>query len=120
MDIFVGIDIGSTSAKTIVADEKGTILKRLVRPTGWSSVDTADAIRQQLIQEGVDVGGNPCVATGYGRIAVPYADKCITEITCHAKGAGRIFGEPDLTVIDIGGQDTKVIQVVDGAFRTFS
>lgn len=119
MDVFIGIDIGSTSAKTIAADKKGAILWRLVLPTGWSSIDTADLIKQQLVKEGIDATRTPCVATGYGRIAVPYADKCITEITCHAKGAGRIFGEPDLTVIDIGGQDTKVIQVVDGAVSDF-
>ncbi len=119
MDVFIGIDIGSTSAKTIAADKKGAILWRLVLPTGWSSVDTADVIKQQLVKEGIDATHTPCVATGYGRIAVPYADKCVTEITCHAKGAGRIFGEPDLTVIDIGGQDTKIIQVVDGAVSDF-
>ncbi|MDD2295170.1 MAG: acyl-CoA dehydratase activase [Anaerovoracaceae bacterium] len=119
MDVFIGIDIGSTSAKTVAVDKKGTILRRLVQPTGWSSVDTAAAIRQQLRKEGIDASHTPCVATGYGRIAVPYADKCITEITCHAKGAGCIFDESDLTVIDIGGQDTKIIQVVDSAVSDF-
>jgi predicted CoA-substrate-specific enzyme activase len=53
------------------------------------------------------------VATGYGRISVPFADKKVTEISCHALGAYKLF--PDTgTVIDIGGQDSKVIQVGQG------
>ena len=50
------------------------------------------------------------VATGYGRVSVPFADKKVTEISCHGLGAYKLF--PDTkTVVDIGGQDSKVIQV---------
>lgn len=114
----VGIDIGSTCAKTIVLDVDGGIIYRDVRPTGWSSVDTAEAIRRELAQ---GTGGRNAhmVATGYGRVSVPFADKCVTEITCHAKGAVRLFGTPDLNVIDIGGQDTKLIVVENGAVTEF-
>ena len=52
-------------------------------------------------------------ATGYGRVSVPYADKVITEITCHGKGAWKLFGK-DGVVIDIGGQDTKGIVLKSG------
>ena len=58
------------------------------------------------------------VATGYGRVSVPYADKTVTEITCHGKGAAYLI-EEDCTVIDIGGQDTKVITVEDGMITNF-
>lgn len=119
MKHYIGIDIGSTSAKTIVINANRKIIHRGIQPTGWSSTDTAEDIRRRLADQGIDADRSICIATGYGRIAVPYADKCITEITCHAKGAGRIFDESDLTVIDIGGQDTKIIQVVDSAVSDF-
>ena len=115
----IGIDIGSTCAKTIVMGEDGSILRRSLQPTGWSSVDTAEEIRDTLASEGYPLDESRCVATGYGRISVPYADKCVTEITCHAKGACHIFGKEDLLIIDIGGQDTKLIAVEGGAVKDF-
>ena len=116
---YVGIDIGSTCSKTVVMDETGQILHRLLRPTGWSSVDTADAIRGELDEMGISPESCRVVSTGYGRAAVPYAAKNVTEITCHAKGACHIYGTDNLTVIDIGGQDTKLIVVQDGQVTDF-
>lgn len=115
----IGIDIGSTCAKTVVMDGEKRILHRLLQPTGWSSVDTAAGLREKLTGLGVDWDRAAVVATGYGRISVPYADKCVTEITCHGRGACSIFGSGDLTVIDIGGQDTKLICVEDGMVKDF-
>ena len=119
MKHYIGIDIGSTCAKTVVLDEQGNIAHRLLQPTGWSSVDTAQAIREKLEEMGIDFADAAVVATGYGRVAVPYAQKTITEITCHARGACRLFGQENLTVIDIGGQDTKIIAVREGAVQDF-
>ena len=115
----IGIDIGSTCAKTIVVDEMKNILHRLLQPTGWSSVETAQMIREKLTELGVVWDQAAVVATGYGRISVPYADKCVTEITCHGRGACHIFGSENLTVVDIGGQDTKLICVEDGMVKDF-
>lgn len=115
----VGIDIGSTCAKTIVMDEHKNILHRFVQPTGWSSVDTAQSILEQLSEKGVRAEEAAVVATGYGRISVPYADKCVTEITCHGRGACFIHNLDRLTVIDIGGQDTKLIAVENGQVHDF-
>lgn len=115
----IGIDIGSTCAKTIVLDENKNVIHRLLQPTGWSSVETAGLIREKLTQLGVDWENAAVVATGYGRISVPYADKCVTEITCHGRGACHIFESENLTVIDIGGQDTKLICVEDGMVKDF-
>ena len=106
---FIGIDIGSTCAKTVVMNENKEIVLEFVQPTGWSSVDTAEEIRKKLVENDADPAENVCVATGYGRVSVPYADKMITEITCHAMGAVWIFDNKDMTIIDIGGQDTKII-----------
>ena len=136
MNHYIGIDIGSTCAKTIVLNDSKEIIREFVQPTGWSSVDTAEEIRQKLISDGIldkalsdtVVEHNSadfsdflarCVATGYGRVSVPYADKTVTEITCHALGAVYLFNEPNLTVIDIGGQDTKIIQIENGFVKDF-
>ena len=114
----IGIDIGSTATKAVVADPSGAIAFKLVIPTGFSSVEVAEQVRCALSCEGFEVGEMPVVATGYGRVAVPYANKVVTEITCHARGAAALFGE-DGTVIDIGGQDTKAIGLAGGKVRKF-
>ena len=119
MKYFIGIDIGSTCAKTIVMDGDKKILHRLLQPTGWSSVDTAHTIHDKLEALGIDMKEVAVVATGYGRISVPYADKCVTEITCHGRGTCFVYGAKDLTVIDIGGQDTKLISVENGMVKDF-
>ena len=116
---YIGIDIGSTCAKTAVLDEAGQIALSFVQPTGWSSVDTAEEIRQRLCGAGYDPADHCCVSTGYGRVAVPYTRKAVTEITCHARGAMHLHHSRDLTVIDIGGQDTKIIRVEGGQVRDF-
>ena len=127
----VGIDIGSTCAKTVVIGAERELVWRNVRPTGWSSVDTAAAIFEELSSGNIRREGAPdealfvtrdnasFVATGYGRISVPFADKCVTEISCHARGAVMLFGSPDVNVIDIGGQDTKLIVTENGAVKEF-
>lgn len=116
---YVGIDIGSTCCKTIVMDAEGRICHRLLRPTGWSSVDTAESILSELKEYGIFPESCRVVSTGYGRAAVSYASDNVTEITCHARGACRIFHVDDLTVIDIGGQDTKLIVVQNGQVTDF-
>ncbi len=113
----IGIDIGSTATKAVVADPSGAIAFKLVIPTGFSSVEVAEQVRCALACEGFGAGEMPVVATGYGRV-VPYANKVVTEITCHARGAAALFGE-DGTVIDIGGQDTKAIGLAGGKVRKF-
>ena len=118
---YIGIDIGSTCAKTVVLNEKKEIIQEFVQPTGWSSVDTAEEIHQKLELAGINLSDDSscCVATGYGRISVPYADKTVTEITCHALGAVHLFQQPDPTVIDIGGQDVKILHIENGAMVNF-
>lgn len=113
----IGIDIGSTAAKAAVVED-GKLILTLVEPTGYNSFDAANRLADRLAGEGFSVEDCDVVATGYGRISVPYADKTITEITCHGRGASFLFG-PDGVVIDIGGQDTKVIQLSDGRVKKF-
>ena len=114
---YVGIDIGSTAAKVVV---RGDNALHFVLPTGWSSKETSMLIAQRLQKTGIDVhtADTQVVATGYGRVAVDFADHIFTEITCHARG-GREFAGDDCTIIDVGGQDTKVIQLCHGAVTDF-
>ncbi len=114
----VGIDIGSTAAKvSVFLDEK--LMDNFTMPTGWSSVETSKLIKEKLESIDIDVDQSNIIATGYGRVSVPYANKSITEITCHGKGAYYLLGN-DCTVIDIGGQDTKIITVENGRVTNFT
>ena len=111
---YIGIDIGSTAAKVAVIGDHQLFM---TLPTGWSSVETAEAINKQLAAQGIDTLKAAVVATGYGRGAVAYGDKQVTEITCHAAGCAE--GHPDCLVIDVGGQDTKAISIRNGVVSDF-
>lgn len=114
-----GIDIGSTAAKAAVFKD-GELACTLVIPTGFNGVDAALRLADDLRARGFDVSADDArvVATGYGRISVPYAEKTVTEITCHGRGAAYLFGG-DGTIVDVGGQDTKVIQLAGGKVKKF-
>ena len=113
----VGIDIGSTAAKAAVLSD-GKLVKTILMNTGFNSRQTADEIYEKLSQDGITKENAQYIATGYGRISVPYADRTVTEITCHGKGAWYLFGKNG-TVIDIGGQDTKGISLKNGRVMKF-
>lgn len=116
---YVGIDIGSTASKVYVMDGD-ELFTCFVLPTGWSSKETANSIKDKLLDMGVDVEKNDTIvaSTGYGRVAVDFADYNVTEITCHGKG-GMYLADSDCTIIDIGGQDTKIIKVENGMVVDF-
>ncbi len=118
-DMRIGIDIGSTAAKAAVLDGD-EIAYTVVVPTGFNGVDAAMRLADDLAAWGLDprTCQDDVVATGYGRVSVPYAGKTVTEITCHGRGAAYLFGDNG-TVIDVGGQDTKVIQLANGKVRKF-
>lgn len=115
---YIGIDIGSTAAKVSVFNEDG-IVDNFTMPTGWSSIETSKTIEEKLSFIGVKIEDSKIIATGYGRVSVPYADKTITEITCHGMGTEYLLGET-CTIIDIGGQDTKIISLEDGRVIDFT
>ena len=97
---------------------EGEVVRTLLLNTGFNSRKTAEEIYETFKNEGITKENARYVATGYGRISVPYADDVITEITCHGKGAAFLFHE-DGTVIDIGGQDTKGISLKKGRVMKF-
>ncbi len=114
----IGIDVGSTAVKAAVLSGDELVYTALA-PTGYSSVDAAERMRADLEAAGFSVGDAAVVATGYGRVSVPYAEKAVTEITCHGRGAAYLFG-PDGVVVDIGGQDTKAIVLEHGRVAKFA
>ena len=109
---FAGIDIGSTMTKVVIVDEEEQVLASVIGPTGAEHRHLA----LKVMDEAVGKTGfalpelDFIVATGYGRINVPFADKQITEITCHARGIRAIFPTTRI-IIDIGGQDSKGIKL---------
>jgi (R)-2-hydroxyacyl-CoA dehydratese activating ATPase len=111
----MGIDFGSTTAKTVILDLKGRIVSSCVAHMGAVSghgvkASIAGALEQAGLTQ-ADMGRT--VSTGYGRRMLDEADKNYTEITCHARGASAMVPGAKL-VIDIGGQDSKVI-ALDGS-----
>jgi len=107
---FAGIDIGSTMTKALILNHG--IVASIIGPTGPEQRRLANKVMEEaLSQAALPLKAMTyIVATGYGRINVPFADKQITEITCHAKGITRLFPKAK-TIIDIGGQDVKGIKI---------
>jgi len=112
-NLTAGIDIGSLTADAVIM-RGNELLAHAILPTGANSETAARrAYDTVLEQAGVNESDVSAVgATGYGRVSVSFADRVITEITCHAVGARWRFPEVR-TVIDIGGQDSKVIRIGD-------
>lgn len=111
MIITAGVDIGSTASKSVLLiDSK--IAGEIIGPSTTNPKKTArDIYEQALVKAGVSPSDvHFTVGTGYGRTQVDFADKNISEITCHGRGA-HFLAPTTRTVIDIGGQDTKAITI---------
>jgi bzd-type benzoyl-CoA reductase Q subunit len=109
--ITVGIDVGSVSSQAVIMAD-GEIFAYGNMRTGSDSRDSAvRALNFALEVTDMDEGRmDYAVGTGYGRVNVPFADRSMTEIACHARGANFIYGPEIRTVLDVGGQDIKVIR----------
>jgi bzd-type benzoyl-CoA reductase Q subunit len=109
--VTVGIDVGSVSSQAVLVAD-GRILGYGNIRTGSDSPNSArNAVTFAL--EAADMPEdriNYCIGTGYGRVNVPFANRTITEIACHARGANFIYGTEVRTVLDVGGQDIKCIR----------
>ncbi len=110
-----GIDVGSLSTNAVILDPRDEVAGYSIVLTGANSTEAAEeAFRVALARAGVSRDAvQGIVATGYGRQAVPFADRKKTEISCHGLGAFHLFPAAG-TVIDIGGQDSKVIRLGEG------
>ena len=111
--ITVGIDVGSITTKAAVAKDGALIADKVVL-TGYNAQFAGEKVFDEILKEsGIDRPSiEKIISTGYGRNSVTFADKAVTEITCHA--AGAYYLDPEVrSVIDIGGQDSKAIAVND-------
>jgi len=111
---FAGIDSGSTSTNVVIIDENKNIISYSTVPTGARALGSArEAYRIALKKAGLkEKDITYAVSTGYGRISIPFSNESVTEITCHGRGAFYL-DKGVRTVIDIGGQDSKVIRLDD-------
>lgn len=111
--ITIGIDIGSVATKGVLI--QGDHRWSAMVPTGWSPRDAGRMAIEQLLEisclDMTQIGRT--YATGYGRVAFEAAEKTVTEIKCHARGVAELHPQVR-TIIDIGGQDSKVIRVGEG------
>jgi predicted CoA-substrate-specific enzyme activase len=117
---FAGVDIGSTMTKVVLTNESGNLLSTIKGSTGPEYRQLANEVmRQALKQASLQIDDISCiVATGYGRLNVPFADRQITELSCHARGVSSLF--PNVrTAIDIGGQDAKCMKIDNGRLINF-
>ncbi len=120
MDLIVaGVDIGSTMTKIVLMNTN--IITSVIGPTGAEHRQLANKVMEQaLVQAGLSFEDVAYVlATGYGRINVPFADRQVTEITCHARGIQSLFPTAR-TIIEIGGQDSKAIKLEGGKVLNFA
>jgi predicted CoA-substrate-specific enzyme activase len=107
--ISLGIDIGSLTAKGVLLEGTDIVKKHLI-PVGYNSKKAGEKLLEELLQKaGIQREAiGKVVSTGYGRNSIDFADRAVTEIICHGKGIH--FQMPHIrTIIDIGGQDSKVI-----------
>ena len=108
--ITCGIDVGSLTAEAVIFRDRDLFAYSII-PTGPNSAQTAmesltEALKKTNMRaEEIDF----TIATGYGRVVVPFADRNMSEISCHARGAHHFFPRAR-TVLDMGGQDCKVIR----------
>ena len=108
--IAAGVDVGSVGSKAAIFN--GKMLGYAIVPTGWSPQEAGKAALKLAAEKArIELCSiKYIVGTGYGRNVLDFAQTSITEITCHAKGIRHIFPEAR-TIIDIGGQDSKVIRL---------
>ncbi len=109
--ISAGVDVGSVSSQAVVLVD-GNLYAYSNFRTGSGSPESAQKVMDKALEEaGLTLDKiHYIVGTGYGRVNVPFANRAITEIACHARGANFIYGPTVRTILDMGGQDCKAIR----------
>ena len=109
--VAAGIDVGSVSSQAVIMVDSQLYAFSSMR-TGSDSPESASKALAWAL-EGTDLSTEDLdcvVGTGYGRVNIPFADKAITEIACHARGGNFMYGPSVRTILDMGGQDCKIIR----------
>jgi len=111
-DLFCGVDVGASATKVVIVDGEGEAVGRSVRPSGVDYAETSEVcLAEALAAAGAERGRIAAtVSTGYGRQNVAFADERRTEIHCHGAGCHHLVPGA-ITVVDIGGQDNKVVRL---------
>jgi predicted CoA-substrate-specific enzyme activase len=111
-NIYAGVDVGTTTTKSVLINAKREILGSAVRRSGADLVAAATETFEQALAQAnaTQEAVRSIVATGYGRKNISFAHDARTEISCHGRGCHHYFPEA-ITVVDIGGQDNKIIKL---------
>ena len=117
--LFAGVDVGASTAKAVVIDASGTVLGQDVRPSGMDFTESGHGALDAALAAAGHARDEltACIATGYGRNNVPAATGTRTEIAAHGRGAYHHHPHA-LTVVDVGGQDNKIIKLDEDGKRT--
>ncbi len=115
MKLFAGIDIGSCTTKAVVIDDEAKVVGSHVCRSGIDYQKSAEEALENALGERA-WNNIPIVSTGYGRHTIDFVSKTKTEIACHARG-GFAYVPKALTLVDIGGQDNKVVKIDDRGHR---
>ena len=115
---FAGVDVGASTTKAVILGQNNEVLGHSVTDTGADFIGAADSAFSGALAMAKDIQAGDCriVSTGYGRRNVSFAQESKTEISCHAKGSFHHFPKAH-TLIDIGGQDSKIVKVDDKGKR---
>jgi predicted CoA-substrate-specific enzyme activase len=117
---FAGIDLGSTMTKVVIINSNEEICASVIKHTGAEHRHLANKVMEEALEQaGLSFDEiSYVIATGYGRITVPFADRQITELTCHARGVYHYAPNVSLA-IDVGGQDAKGLKINGGKLLDF-
>lgn len=115
-EIFCGVDIGAAATKVVLVDGAGDVRARVVQLSGVDYEATAQACKRAALEQAGALDIVRTVATGYGRKNVSFAERAATEILCHGVGCYHEVARA-ITIVDIGGQDNKVIRLDAGGKR---
>lgn len=115
--MYLGIDIGSVSTNAVIVNNESKLIDYTILPSGYNHKQTVEDLIKNVCEKSKinkkDI--NRIIGTGYGRGNIPNTYKTVTEITCHAVGVHYLYKDTDI-VIDIGGQDSKVIRLTNDGF----
>ena len=108
--VTAGVDVGSVSSQAVIMVDGRLCAYSNMRTGSDSPESSQKAIDWAMEGTGLTLDDiNYVVGTGYGRVNVPFANKSITEIACHARGGNFMYGSRVRTILDMGGQDCKAI-----------
>jgi predicted CoA-substrate-specific enzyme activase len=116
--IFAGVDVGASHTKVVILDSEKKLIGHSAKKSGTDFTHTAEVCLKAALEMTCASAENiaRCVSTGYGRKNVPFSQGTKTEIGCHARGCYHYFPMA-MTIVDIGGQDNKVIKLDDKGHR---